>query len=403
MKVLILSHMYPSSVDPVFGIFVHKQAQELVKQGCEVRVVAPVPLTPPLLRKLKGKWQRYSQIPREEDFEGIKVYHPRYLSLPRNILLAYSGYLYYSSAKGDIRRIYDSFPFDVIHAHVAVPDGQAATIAGRAYGKPTVVTFHGHNVYNIPELNHAYRRAVTSVARGVSRVVVVSTALGNELREYVSDRDFFVVSNGYSPGDVSPGSSELASRYGGKRVILSVGYLIPRKAHKYVVMAMAKLLKAHPNIVYVIIGKGDEERPLQGLVKEMGLQDAVEFIGQVPHRDVMAYLATCDIFALPSWDESFGVVYVEAMAHGRPVVACRGEGIQDVIADGETGALVEPKDVDSLTNTLGRLLEDQAYARRLGEAGRTLVARSLTWQQSAEKLRQLYEELMHGGANGPRA
>jgi len=97
------------------------------------------------------------------------------------------------------------------------------------------------------------------------------------------------------------------------------------------------------------------------------------------------------------------VVYVEAMAHGRPVVACRGEGIADVIADGETGVLVEPKDVDSLTNALGKLLDDQAYARRLGEAGKALVARSFTWQQSAEKLCQLYEELMRGGANGPTA
>jgi len=403
MRVLVLSHMYPSSIEPVFGIFVHKQAQELVKQGCEVRVVSPVPFTPLLLKQLKGRWQRYSQIPREEDFEGIKVYHPRYLSFPRNILLAYSGYLYYAGAKGAIRRIYDSFPFDVIHAHVAIPDGHAAIIAGRAYGKPTVVTLHGHDVYNIPELNHACRRAVESVARGASRVVVVSTILGNALREYVSDRELLVVSNGYSPGDVSPGSSELVSRYRGKRVILSVGYLIPRKAHKYVVMAVAKLLKAHPDIVYVIIGTGDEERPLQRLVNEMGLQDAVEFVGQVPHRDVMAYLATCDIFALPSWNESFGVVYVEAMAHGRPVIACRGEGIQDVIVDGETGALVEPKDVDSLTNALGKLLDDQAYARRLGEAGKALVTRSFTWQQSAEKLCQLYEELMHGGANGPRA
>ena len=403
MRVLVLSHMYPSSIEPVFGIFVHKQAQELVKQGCEVRVVSPVPFTPPLLKKLKGRWQDYSQIPREEDFEGIKVYHPRYLSLPRNILLAYSGYLYYAGAKGDIRRIYDSFPFDVIHAHVAVPDGQAAIIAGRTYGKPTVVTFHGQDVRNIPKLNRACRRMVMSVVRGASRVVVVSTTLGNALREYVSDRELLVVSNGYSPGDVSSGSLELANRYRGKRVILSVGHLIPQKAHKYVIIAVAKLLKAHPDIVYVIIGKGDEEQPLKRLVKEMGLQDTVEFVGQVPHRVVMAYLATCDIFALPSWNESFGVVYVEAMAYGRPVIACRGEGIQDVIVDGETGALVEPQDVDSLTNALGKLLEDQAYAMRLGEAGKALVARSFTWQQSAEKLCQLYEELIHGGANGPRA
>ena len=403
MRVLLLSHMYPSSVDPVFGIFVHKQTKELVKQGCEVRVVSPVPLTPPPLRKLKRRWQGYSQIPREEGLEGIEVHHPRYLSFPRNILLAYSGYLYYSGAKGDIRRIYDSFPFDVIHAHVAVPDGHAAIIAGRAYGKPTVVTFHGHDVHNIPELNHACRRAVASVAQGASRVVVVSTAFGNALREYVRDRELLVVSNGYSPEDVSPGSLELANRYRGKKVILSVGYLIPRKAHKYVVMALSKLLEAHPDIVYVIIGRGDEERPLKRLVNKMGLQDTVEFVGQVPHRVVMAYLATCDIFALPSWHESFGVVYVEAMAHGRPVVACRGEGIEDVIVDGETGALVEPKDVDSLTNALGKLLEDQAYARRLGEAGKALVARSFTWEQSAEKLRQLYEELIHGGGNAPRA
>jgi glycosyltransferase involved in cell wall biosynthesis len=108
----------------------------------------------------------------------------------------------------------------------------------------------------------------------------------------------------------------------------------------------------------------------------------------------MEYMSICDLFVMPSWDEGFGIVYLEAMAHGKPVIACRGQGIEDVIVDGETGLLVEPKDLESLKEAMIRLLTDRRLAEDMGRKGRQVVLSDFTWEKSAQKLLKVYKEVL---------
>jgi len=103
-----------------------------------------------------------------------------------------------------------------------------------------------------------------------------------------------------------------------------------------------------------------------------------------------------DIFSLLSWREGFGVVYLEAMAHGKPVIGCQGEGIEDVIAHGKNGLLVKPRDIDSLVEALDFLLSHPEEAKAMGERARKLVLENYTWEKNAEKTIKVYKEVLNG-------
>ncbi len=396
MKLLILSHMYPNAMNLANGIFVHEQTQELVRQGCEVKVISPVPWSPAPIRWLKDKWGAYAKIPLQTTRDGIEVYHPRYVSFPRAYFFEYSGWLYYLGIRKIIEKIHQEFPFDIIHAHVALPDGYGALLANRAYKKPLLVTIHGLDMATTIHRNDRCKQRILETLEAASKVICVSSKLRKQcLGVYNDEIKFEVVSNGISPDELKT-SGRLREKYGSKRVLLTVGWLYKLKGHDHVVRVLPEIIERAPELVYLIVGSGPEEDHLRQLVDQLGLNDYVEFCGQKDHETVMEYMSICDLFVMPSWDEAFGVVYLEAMAHGKPVIACQGQGIEDVIVDGETGLLVKPKDLRGLKEALLKLLADRQLAEDMGQRGKQVVLSDFTWEKSAQKLMGIYREVLAG-------
>jgi len=390
MNILILSHMYPNKINPVYGIFVHEQAKELVRQGCDVRVISPVAWTPFPIKYLSAKWKAYSEIPLKQNWEGIEVYYPRYLSFPRSFLLSTSGWLCYYGMKSLISQIYKDFKFSLIHAHAMLPSGYTAMILKYKYNKPVVLTIHGVDAYFAV---YKYRKTAIKILKGVNKIIAVSSVIKKILDNYIEPNKIAVINNGVPTGKIFLKKSTIRNEYSSKKVILSVGNLIEQKGHLYVLKALKKLGKKYQETIYLIIGIGPEERKLRKYVIEYGLSQNVKFLGLIPHQKVMEYMSTCDIFVLPSWNEAFGVVYVEAMAHGKPVIACKGEGIEDVITDKKTGLLVNSKDSDSLVNAFDFLLSHSEKAQEIGEKGRRTVLEKYTWSKNAQKNIEVYGEL----------
>ena len=330
--------------------------------------------------------------------DGVEVSHPRYVSFPKAYFFKHSGWFYYLGIRKTIEKIHRAFPFDIIHAHVALPDGYGALLLNKFYRKPLIVTIHGLDVMTTIHRNTGSWENVKRVFGMATRVICVSTALKG-LCLQVNDADetkFRVIPNGFSPGKGFHDHTFLKEKYNGKLILLTVGYLIKRKAHEYVVRALQDIIKRIPNLVYLIVGEGPEEDHLKRLVDQLELNDYVEFCGRKDHHTVMEYMSICDLFVMPSWNEAFGVVYLEAMAHGKPVIACRGQGIEDVIADGETGLLVKPKDLESLKEAMIRLLADRRLAEDMGRKGKRVVLRDFTWEKSAQKLLEIYKEALTG-------
>lgn len=399
MRILVISHMYPSTFNEVNGIFVHQQVEELRGQGCEVKVISPVPWTPFPINYISKKWKKYSEIPQKMVWEGIEVYYPRFLSFPKALFFAPSGSRMYKGIKDTVAGIYKDFKFDIIHSHVALPDGYCGMLVAKEYKKPLVVTIHGKDFYKTIFRNEKCKGNIEKVICFSTKTIVVSNILKNIGKDNlnIEKNKLNVIPNGIDLKKLKTGNinDSFDEQYRNKRIFLSVGYLIMRKAHRYVIEALSKLILKYPNIIYLIGGDGPEENNLKKLAKKEGLEKLIKFFGRLNHQEVMRLMRSCDIFILPSWNEAFGVVYLEAMANGKPVIACRGEGIDGIIKDKETGILVKPKDVDSLVKAMDYLLSNLDEARDIGKRARKLVLKNYSWEKSAEKIIKVYQEVLN--------
>lgn len=395
MRVLVISHMYPSTFNEVAGIFVHKQVQALISKGVEVRVVSPVPWTPFPVSHMRSKWRKMSQVPDQAVWESVQVWYPRYLEFPRAWFFAGSGKRMYRGIRRLVEGIHQRFSFDLIHAHAALPAGYAGASLAQELGVPLIVTIHGHDLQHAVHCGIRCRHALAFVLDHASRIIVVSRKLRRLAEEYFGHHGkLVVIHNGVDPTEIIVRDQKDLPTRTGAITLLSVSNLIHTKGLDLNLLAVERLRKRYPMLRYKVIGEGPLEARLRRMADSLGLNDCVEFLGRQPHQRVMEHMANCDIFVLPSWNEGFGVVYLEAMAHGKPVVGCQGEGVEDFVEHGKTGMLVKPRDVESLVEALDFLLSHPEEAKAMGERARKVVLENYTWEKNAEKTVRVYSEVL---------
>jgi glycosyltransferase involved in cell wall biosynthesis len=380
MRVLVLSSVFPNSKQPTLGVFVRERMKRVAKE-CDVVVVAPLPWFPGT-SFLRRQWTGIAPV---EDQDGLRVLHPRFLSVP-GILKWLDGILYAVSLVPFLWRLRKRFPFDLIDAHFAYPDGVAAVLLGRVFRRPVVITLRGSIVrlsgypLHRPQLGFALRRAtkIISVSRSLKDVAL---SLGTVAPEKIR-----VVPNGvdvtrFRPGDRAEARRRLKLPLD-RTVLLSVGGLNEGKGQHRIVRLLPGLLKRHPDLLYVIVGSErpiDTTRPLLNrLIAEHGLRDHVLIAGECRHEDVPVWLAAADVFCLATRSEGWANVLLEAVACARPVVATRVGGNAEVIPDDALGILV-PADSDAALER--GILE--ALERTWDEAALVGHARSHSWESTA--------------------
>ena len=399
MKVLIISHMYPSTFNSMAGIFVHQQVKTLKEKGIEVKVISPVPLAPFPLNLISKKWARYREIPYKTNIEGIDVYYPRYLEFPKGIMFHRSGFFMAKGIKRIINKVYKEFKFDLIHSHVAVPDGYAGMILNKEFKVPHVVTIHGQDFQNTISRNINCKKALFNVLNHIDKIITVS----NKLKNVVKDENFYnkieVVNNGIDKDYISV--DKIQENYIEKNrinknliKILSVSNLKETKGIHINLKAIAKLKEIYSNISYDIIGDGEYRGKLEELIKELGLEDNVSFLGKLEHKEVIDIMKQYDIFSLPSYKEGFGMVYIEAMAQGIPVIGVKGEGIEDAIENGVNGFLVERKNIEELVKIMKFLIENPHKRIDIGKCAIETVLNKFTWNVNADKMISIYNEMI---------
>jgi glycosyltransferase involved in cell wall biosynthesis len=180
-------------------------------------------------------------------------------------------------------------------------------------------------------------------------------------------------------------------------LIVSVARLFHWKGHAELIRALALVKQQLPAVKLAIVGADYPEgsgttRTLSALARELGVAENVIFTGQ--RRDVAALLAACDVFALPSFEEPFGLVFAEAMAMKRPVVALSNGGTPEVVDHGRSGLLSAPADIDGLALNLLALLRDPAQRAAFGEYGRQQVEQRFTPERLARDFEALYARMI---------
>jgi phosphatidylinositol alpha-1,6-mannosyltransferase len=182
-----------------------------------------------------------------------------------------------------------------------------------------------------------------------------------------------------------------------ERVVLAVSRLAANERYKGIdslIKAVPLLLRAVPDLRLAIVGDGDDQPRLRDLAVRLEISERVTFLGALERQELVACYHACEVFALPSAGEGFGLVFLEAMAHAKPVVGGAHGGTPDIIEDGVTGYLVESGNLPQLADRLQRLLLDKSLRCRLGEQGRMRVLRDFTFDSFSARFTTLLEGLL---------
>lgn len=232
-------------------------------------------------------------------------------------------------------------------------------------------------------------------------------AVSPAARQYASrffPGDYHIIPNGIDVDHFAKPKRRIHELDDGKTNILFVGRLEKRKGLRYLLEAYGKLKWDHPNTRLLVVGPGNLDKDCYRTLGERNLKDVV-FLGNVPYADLPSYYASADICCAPATGrESFGIVLLEAMAAGKPLVATSIEGYSGVISHGEQALTVPPKDSTSLADALALLIRDADLRKQLGSTGRSLV-NQYRWEKVAQSVMDYYLDLMgtpHGLAAGQR-
>lgn len=397
VRILTISHLYPSEVDATAGTFVHQQVCALRERGHDVRVISPVGWAPPGV----ARYAAHRAVPRCTRIDDVPVLHPRMFVLPGAKLGPGVVHTTLRAIIGHVRRTYRDWPFDLVHAHMLVPDGWAAASAGHAVGVPVVATAHGSaDVLQTPNRSAAWRRTVIESITELDQIIAVSHAVAHGVCDLARPRQGVrVIPNGADPShfaDVDRGVARRALGLPADRpVALFVGHLTELKGVADLVDAMGSTA-ADPGVrpLLAIVGEGPLRAELETRVAELGLGESVRFAGKVPHDDVGAWMGACDVLVLPSLSEGLPTVICEAMVAGRAVIATPVGGTPELVEDGATGALVAPGDVPALANALRAVLGTPGRAEAMGGLAAARAKETLTWSAVAQQIEGVYRDVL---------
>lgn len=383
-SLLVLTSTFPKSVSDSTPPFVFQLCSHLLPHF-DVTVLTPA----------------VRNAPETETLQGVKVRRFHYF-WPHSLERLADGAILESLSRSP--RLFLQVPFlvlfeliaafrlarairpNVIHAHWFVPQGIVAVLVSRILKIPAVITAHGGDVYGLRgRLLDALRRALAARCEAVT---VVSRDMATKLPHVTSRRG--------EPPRVMPMGVD-TQRFSARpqrgedsdQTVLFVGRLAKKKGVEYLLRSFPDVLARHPDARLVVIGDGPCRGELETLSSQLGLADRVRFAGAQPPAELPRFYRDSRVFVGPSVvtrggdTESFGLVFVEAMAADCSVVGTSVGGIPDVVIHGRTGLLVEPESPAALASAINGLLDSPAEAGKMGALARRWVRRKFDWRQVA--------------------
>lgn len=391
VRTLLFSTLYPSGARPLHGVFVETRLRELLRRGgVETKVVAPVPWFWSTDAR-HGTYAQMAATAHREVLNGVEVFHPRFVRLPRigmssaPLSLAVGA----CATLAAIRRA--GFDFDVIDAHYYYPDGVAAALLAAWFRRPLVVTARGTDVNLIPQ-HRVPRLLIRWAARRARASIGVSAALVERLRALGLDpARLRVMSNGVDLERFDLQSVESArERLGvrGQPVILTVGNLHEHKGQRLVIEAFALLQKRFANACLLIVGEGPDRPILRASVERAGLQEHVRLAGAVPNAEISAWYCAADVTVLASSREGWPNVLLESMACGTPVVASQVGGVPEIVQRPVAGRIVGERTPQGFADAIEEMLRERSDRRQV-----RAYAEGFSWERTSRSQLDLFRSL----------
>ncbi|MEM2057251.1 MAG: glycosyltransferase [Thermoproteota archaeon] len=377
---------FPRWVDDGQGSFIWEAARAISQQGVRVRVVA---MHSPGARTY-------------ECIEDIEILRPRYWWPEKlEILRKEGGGLPVVWKKYPIARL-QIFPFiivhtaatarfardcDLIHAHWTL-SAAAALLGRQIHRRPILVTLQGSDIFqaaNVPKGSWITK----NILLRCDCITALSNALAEAARSIgVHGRHIHIIPNGVDVNRFIPPIDGYRGNF-----ILYVGSLIERKGVKYLINSMPIVLRFFPSYRLILIGEGPQYRELKQIVENLEIGERVVFLGFQPQEQVRSWLQRAKVLILPSLEEGQGVVLLEAMACGTPVIASQVGGIPEIVTD-EVGVLVPPADPIALAEAIVSILSNSHWWNELSSCARERAVKHYSWDLIAKLYITLYESLV---------
>ncbi len=347
MKVLFINSIFPNSVEPNKGNFIVKNLA-VYPEEIEVKVIAAIPF---FLEARRAK--QSVKIPQRETIKAgtriIEVFHPRFILLPRNLLRALVPFFEYLFLRSLLRRIQANWKFELIHANFASPDGIAAALLSREFKLPLVITEHQADLASFLKIGYLKKEMVFAYRQAAKVICVSGHTAGIIHRTDPELKNLCVIPNG-----VDFSRFMLHAKQPKPQKLIYIGYLIPHKGVQVLIEALSLLKREGIGLQLSVVGSGDYLPRLRTLCSELNMESEVQFLGEKSAEQVAQLLSEHDAMVHPSFMESFGIVMVEALASGLPVVGTYNGGAEEII-DKQSGILVKPRDPLALAEGIKKL------------------------------------------------
>jgi len=389
LRILVLTTSFPRYVGDFPGKFIYDLNRQLGIRN-EVQVIAPVDYT-------------YNH---DSAFDNQECIRFRYLPFKPSKTVVYGDGIASNITKDphlvlQIPFLLESMFFasvkeakksDIIHCNWAITTAVGGLLK-RITGRPLVLSVLGSD---INEINRSglYKKAVIRNLKVCDHIVTISDALGGRMIEFgISPEKVTTVPNGVDMDLFKPRSQRISRKKIGikdRTTLIFVGVLRKEKGLFELFSAFKRIYKKH-DIQLVIVGSGDIESNLKKMIEKWKLEDRVFLVGKIDNRMIPDYLSASDVFVLPSYSEGRPNVVLEALSSGLPVVSTRVGGIPEIVDQEETGLLCRPRDTDSLTEAIEKMIMNpDTLAEMKRKARISIKENGLTWENSAIQYEQIF-------------
>ena len=340
--------------------------------------------------------------PNYEEMDGVKVYrastelgHPNFLTW----VLMFNHFL--SKRMADVTRKVD---FDVMHVH-----DWLAAFSGISFkhflNKPMVLTVHSTEIGRAQGLHSPDSFAINGIEWWATyesnRVIVCSHSMKDEICNHfnIPADKVDVIPNAIDPTKyhTSADRGSVRQRFGvgwGEKMVLCVGRLVPQKGIEYFIRAIPKIAQRFPEAKYIIVGEGWSRDILEAEARASGYAHKIRFTGFASDQDVIDLMSSADVLVVPSIYEPFGIVALEGMATGVPVVASQVDGLAEIIDHERTGIFVFPRSPESIAWGIERVLSDYDHAKWLTENAKEKLHKAYSWEAVAMKTVEVYKKVV---------
>ncbi len=400
LRILTISHLFPNKDVESLGLFISRQGQYLAKYGIECDFLVPRAWAPWPLYCL-SRWRRYGPANPLAAPKVLEARPVRYIRLPGTWFTRFEYKSAIIALRAAAMRWHKENPFDMVLGISMFPGAEAAVAIGKKLNLPVAALAIGGDVMIYSEQSPVFRRRLDGILEQVDLPIGVSESICKKLAETGKcKRKPLCVYLGRDSERFSPPKNKRKLRQelgwaDDDIVAVYVGFIVHTKGINELTTVVERLFGKYHNFRLVCIGEGPATERLVQLRARADRDGAVVLPGLLSPEEVPKYLQASDFMVFPSHSEGMPQSILEAMNCGLPVVTTRVGGIPEAVIDGQTGLLVDAKDVEQLKNAMERMINDGEFRHSAGQKALAYVNEKFDAEQHARKLAESLRSLVN--------